>query len=174
MRSLWKAVTKEDYQTLAEGFPGVAKAQVLDTNDCPTIRYYSVLLAIAPQGGGLPSPLLKDELASFLDARKVVTVEVNLADPIYKAIPNSAEIYAYAGEDLSLVRGRIEAALADYFAFGRVQFGQTIYVSDLTTLLDGMAGVSHVSMIMPQADVVLRPGEIPVLGDVQLNMKRAG
>ena len=102
LRSLWKAVTKEDYKALAEGFPGVAKAQVLDTNDCPTIRYYSLQLAIAPRGGGRPSPLLKEELSIFLEARKVVTVEVNLTDPVYKEIHVDAEIYTYAGEDLSL------------------------------------------------------------------------
>ena len=99
LRSLWKAVTKEDYKALAEGFPGVAKAQVLDANDCPTIRYYSIQLAIAPRGGGRPSPLLKDELARFLEARKVVTVEVNLTDPGYREIHVDSEIYAYAGED---------------------------------------------------------------------------
>lgn len=54
MRSLWKAVTLEDYQALAEGYPGVAKAKVLDTNACQNIRYYNVQLAIAPNGGGMP------------------------------------------------------------------------------------------------------------------------
>ena len=63
LRSLWKAVTLEDYQALAEGYPGVAKAKVLDTNACQNIRYYNVQLAIAPNGGGMPSALLKRELA---------------------------------------------------------------------------------------------------------------
>ena len=173
LRSLWKAVTKEDYKALAEGFPGVAKAQVLDTNDCPTIRYYNVQLAIAPRGGGRPSPLLKAELASFLEARKVVTVEVNLAEPVYKEIHVDAEVYAFVGEDLSLVRGRIEQALADYFAFDRVSFGQTVYQSDLVALLDGVRGVSHVRLYTPGADVTVRPGEIPVLGEVRLDLRRA-
>ena len=173
LRTIWKAVTKEDYKALAEGFPGVAKAQVLDANDCPTIRYYSVQLAIAPRGGGLPSPLLKAELASFLEARKVVTVELNLADPVYKEIHLGAEVYAFAVEDLALVRSRIEAALADFFAFDRVAFGQAVHVSDLVALLDGVRGVSYMRLFTPQVDVILRPGEIPVLGNVQLDLKRA-
>ena len=173
LRSLWKAVTKEDYKALAEGFPGVAKAQVLDTNDCPTIRYYSLQLAIAPRGGGRPSPLLKEELSIFLEARKVVTVEVNLTDPVYKEIHVDAEIYTYAGEDLSLVRSRIEQALADFFAFDRVAFGQAVHVSDLVALLDGVRGVSYVRLFTPQLDIILRPGEIPVLGSVALDLKRA-
>ena len=40
VRSLWRALTKDDYQALAEGYPGVAKAQVLDVTDCGNIRYY--------------------------------------------------------------------------------------------------------------------------------------
>ena len=173
LRTLWKAVTKEDYKALAEGFPGVAKAQVLDANDCSTIRYYSIQLAIAPRGGGRPSPLLKDELARFLEARKVVTVEVNLTDPSYREIHLDAEVYAYAGEDLSLVRGRIEQALANFFAFDAVSFGQAVHVSDLVALLDGVRGVSYVRLFAPQVDVILRPGEIPVLGNVALDLKRA-
>ena len=95
LRSLWKAVTKNDYKALAEGFPGVAKAQVLDANDCANIRYYQVNMAVAPDGGGLPSPLLKHELAEFIESRKVITIEVNLFDPSYRPVPIDAEVYVY-------------------------------------------------------------------------------
>ena len=76
-------------------------------------------------------------------------------------------------KDLSLVRSRIEAALGDFFAFDRVAFGQVVHVSDLVALLDGVRGVSYVRLFTPQIDVVLRPGEIPVLGSVALDLKRA-
>jgi uncharacterized phage protein gp47/JayE len=149
------------------------KAQVLDANDCANIRYYNVHLAVAPSGGGRPSSVLKSDLASFIEDRKVITVEVNLFDPVYKAIPIDAEVYALPGEYLDLVRSRIETALADFFAFDQVTFGQTIHFSDIVALLDGTRGVSYVRMFTPQADVVLRRGEIPVLGNVSLTMKRA-
>lgn len=173
LRTLWKAVTKEDYKALAEGFPGVAKAQVLDTNDCANIRYYNVHLAIAPNGGGLPSPVLKQDLTEFLEARKVVTVEINLFDPVYREINIDAEAYAWPGEDLALVRSRIEASLADFLAFDQVAFGQSIHFSDIVALLDGVHGVSHVHMYAPQQDIVLKPGDIPALGEIHLDMKRA-
>jgi len=174
MRALWKAITKEDYKALAEGYPGIAKAEVLDANDCANIRYYNVHLAIAPNGGGQPTPLLKQELARHLEERKVITVEVNLFDPIYRAIQIGAEVFAWPGEDLDLVRSRIESALADFFAFDRVSFGQSIHFSDIIALLDGTRGVSHVRMYAPQDDIVLKRGEIPVLGEVHLDMRRAG
>ncbi len=173
LRALWKAVTKADYLALAEGYPGIAKAQVLDTNDCANIRYYSVNIAIAPNGGGLPSAQLKRELAEFIESRKVVTVEVNLYDPTYKAISIDAEIFAYTGEDIEIVRARAETALQDFFAFDRVGFGQAVRTSDLVALLDGVRGVSYIHLFTPAADLTLRPGEIPRLGEMRLDVRRA-
>lgn len=173
VRSLWKAVTKEDYQALAEGYPGVAKAQILDVNDCGNIRYYQVNLAVAPDGGGPPSTLLKEDLAQYLESRKVITVEINLFEPVYRPVVIDAEIFAYAGEDLDLVHSRVEQALEDIFAFDRMSFGVPVHFSDLVSAIDGVRGVSHVNMITPQQDVEIRAGEIALLGTLNLNVRRA-
>ena len=173
IRSLWKALTKDDYQALSEGYPGVAKAQVLDVNDCPSLRYYQVNLAIAPRGGGPPSALLKQDLAAFLESRKVVTLEINLYDALYRPVSIDADIHTYAGEDPGLVRRRIEQALADYFDFERMDFGQPVPSSDLIALIDGVRGVSHAHLYAPAQDVEVRAGTIPVLGEVRLDVRRA-
>lgn len=173
LRTLWKAVTKEDYQALAVGFPGVAKARVLDTNDCTGIRYYNVHIAIAPEGGGIASPLLKQELTAFLEARKVITVEFELYDPVYRSIDIDADVYLWAGEAEDTVRARIEQGLEDFFAFDNVDFDQDVHFSDLVALLDGIRGVSHVHLHTPANDVLLNCGEIPTLGQVQIRLRRA-
>ncbi len=173
LRSLWKAVTKNDYKALAEGFPGVAKAQVLDANDCANIRYYQVNMAIAPDGGGLPSPILKQELAEFIESRKVITIEVNLFDPCYRPISVDAEVFIYPTEDPDTVRGRIEQSLREFFSFERLSFGQSVYFSDIVSLVDGVRGVSHVKMFSPQNDVEIRPGQIASLGELHLDMRVA-
>ena len=173
LRSLWKAVTREDYLALALGFPGVAKAQMVDVNDCGGLRYYQVNLAIAPNGGGPPSQLLKDELLAFLESRKVVTVEIRLFDPVYRPIDVDAVVFAFASEDLAAVRSRAEAALADHFAFEGRAFGQGAFVSDLVALLDGLAGVSHVRLDAPTSDVAISAGQIATLGAVRIDVRRA-
>jgi len=172
LRSLWKAVTKDDYKALAEGFPGIAKAQVLDSNDCVNIRYYQVNMAVAPNGGGLPSPLLKQQLAEFIESRKVITIEVNLFDPCYRPVSIDAEVYVYQTEDIETVRRRIEAALQEFFSFDKLVFGKSVYFSDVVSLLDGIQGVSHVTMFSPQADVEIKPGQIAALGEVSLDIRR--
>jgi len=173
LRSLWKAVTKDDYKALAEGFPGVAKAQVLDANDCANIRYYQVNMAVAPDGGGLPSPTLKSELAEFIESRKVITIEVNLFDPSYWPVPIDAEVYIYPTEQPEDVRMRVESALHEFFSFEKMTFGQSVYFSDVVSLLDGVRGVSHVKLYSPTSDVEIRPGQIATLGEVRLDMRRA-
>jgi hypothetical protein len=174
LRTLWKAVTLEDYKALAEGFPGVAKAQVLDTNDCKNIRYYQVNMAVAPNGGGPPSALLKQDLLAFLESRKVITVEINLFDPVYRPVNVDAEIFAYSGEDLDVVRSRAENTLEDFFAFDRMDFGAAVHLSDLVAALDGVRGMSHVHMYAPQQDIDIRPGEIALLGQVNLAVQFSG
>jgi len=173
LRSLWKAVTKDDYQALAEGFPGVAKAQVLDANDCANIRYYQVNMAIAPDGGGLPSPILKRELAEFIESRKVITIEVNLFDPSYRPVAIDAEVYVNPTEQPEDVRMRVEAALRDFFSFEKTTFGQSVHFSDVVSLLDGVRGVSHIRLYSPQSDIEVRPGQMATLGEVSLDMQRA-
>ena len=173
LRSLWKAVTKDDYKALAEGFPGVAKAQVLDANDCANIRYYQVNMAVAPDGGGLPSPLLKQELAEFIESRKVITVEVNLFDPNYRPVNIDAEVYVYPTEDTQAVRMRVESALRGFFSFEKMTFGRSVYFSDIVSLIDGVRGVSHITLYSPQADIEVRPGQIATLGEVHLDMRAA-
>ena len=173
LRSLWKAVTKDDYKALAEGFPGVAKAQVLDANDCANIRYYQVNMAVAPDGGGLPSPLLKQELAEFIESRKVITIEVNLFDPNYRPVSIDAVVYVYPTEDAQAVRMRIESALCEFFSFEKMTFGQSVYFSDVVSLIDGVRGVSHITLYSPQADIEIGPGQIASLGEVHLDMRTA-
>jgi phage-related baseplate assembly protein len=119
------------------------------------------------------SNLLKQQLADFLDSRKVVTVDVNLFDPLYRPVNIDVEIFAFSGEDLDAVRNRVETALADFFSFNRVAFEQPIRQSDLVSLLDGVRGVSYVHLFAPAADVTLRRGELPALGNVNLEIRSA-
>ncbi len=171
--SLWKAVTLQDYKALAEGYPGVAKAKALDTNDCQNIRYYNIHLTIASNGGGMPSGLLKLDLAECLERRKVITVEISLFGPVYRPVAIDVEIFAYAGEDLDLVHSRVELVLEEFFALDHMDFSVPVHFSGLVSAIDGVCGVSHVNMFTPQQDIEIRAGEIAILGTLNLDVRRA-
>ena len=173
LRTLWRAVTKSDFLALATGFPGVAKAQILDTEDCCGTPIYQVNLVVAPHGGGPPSALLLQDLAEFLETRKIITTEIRLFEPDYRPIAIDAEVFAFADQDPDAVRARIETGLQAFFAFDAVTFAQNIYFSDVVALLDGIRGVSHVHLYTPSEDILLRPGQIPILGQTQIDVRSA-
>ncbi|MHB9129730.1 MAG: putative baseplate assembly protein [Armatimonadota bacterium] len=168
LRSTWKAVTKADYQALCMTFPGVSKAQVLDLNDETSLRIYTVRVVIAPEGGGAPSPQLKADLRAFLEARRMVTIDIYVDEPVYRTVPVSATLYIYPDQDADQVRQHASLALTEHFAFESQTFGRAVYTSDLIALLDGVAGVSHVMLQSPNSDVALAPREIATLGAITL------
>ena len=170
VRSTWKAVTRDDYAALCLAFPGVAKAKIMDINDNPSLRVYTVRVCIAPEGGGIPSPLLKSQLSGYLEARRLLTIDAGIVDPVYVPVDVSAELYTYPGEDTETVRRRALDALAGYFAFANQDFGKEIYLSDLVVLLDGVQGVSHVVLRKPFTDVLPGDREIPTLGTAALSI----
>lgn len=169
LRSTWKAVTRDDYAALCLSFPGVAKARVMDINNDPNLRIYTVRICIAPEGGGLPSPMLKEQLSSFLEARRLLTIDAGIVDPAYIAVSVSALLYIYPGEDAEAVKRRAKDALDTRFAFDSQNFGSRVYLSDLVALLDGVQGVSHVVLREPASDLVPGCREIPALGAVTLD-----
>jgi phage-related baseplate assembly protein len=169
LRSTWKAVTREDYAALCLSFPGVAKAQVIDINSDPNLRIYTVRVCIAPEGGGLPSPMLKEQLGAFLEARRLLTIDASIVDPVYVAANVSALLYTYPGQDAQAVRARAQDALDKRFAFESQDFGGRVYLSDLIALLDGVEGVSHVVLREPTSDLITGYREIPTLGAVTLD-----
>ncbi|MCE5313992.1 MAG: baseplate J/gp47 family protein [Armatimonadota bacterium] len=170
VKSTWKAVTRDDYSALCLAFPGVAKAKIMDVNDDSSLRIYTVRICIAPEGGGLPSELLKSDLTGYLEARRLLTMDVGIVDPVYLSVDINAALYIYPGEDVETVRTRAQRALDKYFAFDSQDFGQKVYLSDLVALLDGVSGVSHVVLSQPFADVISGSKEIPTLGTVTLNI----
>ena len=172
--SLWKGTTPQDYQALASGYPGIAKAKVLDCNDCTNIRYFQINIIVAPNGGGYCSQGLKDELAAYIESRKTAATEVRIFAPLYRDINVDADVYCYNTEDTGLVETRVREALEAMLEFDTVQFGQSVYPSDIIAAIDNTRGVSHVEVSLPSADVIVKPGELPRLGNVNLRVQRGG
>lgn len=170
VRSTWKAVTRDDYSALCLAYPGVAKAKITDINDDPSLRIYTVRVCIAPEGGGVPSPLLKSQLTDYLESRRLLTIDAGILDPVYIPVNVNADLYTYPGEDAETVRQRAQDALAKYFAFDNQDFGKETYLSDLVVLLDGVQGVSHVVLREPFTDIIPGLREIPVLGTATLSI----
>jgi hypothetical protein len=132
-----RAVTADDYTTMARQVPGVGKARALALN------WNDVLLYIAPAGQVTePSELLKRDLLAFFENRRMVTTNLVIVGPqpadIYLRATVQAEPYFLQDE----VRLAVEAVVATYLAFDNVDFAQPIYLSKLYDLIQSLPQIT--------------------------------
>ncbi len=194
LRSINRTVSKDDYEIHARLVPGVARALMVTSNEDPGVGENTGDLIIIPEGGGVPTTTLKDQVliqvtVTFPNTLTFLTVMV---DPSFKTVTVDADVFLSAGANAATVKTAIETALAAFFAVSNadgtpntnVDFGVNIKDatgaaalelawSDVFNVVRDVAGVRKVDddafLLNGVADdVVLLPREFPVLGTITL------
>ncbi len=140
-RSMGRAVTAADYVTLAKSF-GVAKA-IAQSPGWNTIQ-----LTVAPVGGGYASDTLKEDLLAFLDTKRIMTSIVAYPlDPRYVQVVIDATVTVRPQFSQKLVQQQVEDVVSALLAFDNVDFGQTLYISNLYEVIQEIDGVLGVNIL---------------------------
>ena len=196
LRALTRSVAREDFEINARRLPGVARALMLTSNEDASIAENAGILYVVPQGGGPPTPALKN-----LVLRQVtevypctLTFQVRVQDPIYKQLDVFARIFLRQGHAPADVRERVKANLQAMFRITepdgtpnpRIDFGFNVKDaagnpagevawSDVFNAIRDTAGVlkmgdnsNDLTINGLPADVKLKLHELPVLGTVTL------
>jgi hypothetical protein len=168
IRAVERAVTLEDFASLAVRVGGVAKA-VSNAQSSVT----SVQLAIAPVGGGDPSETLLADTELYLDKRKMVGVGLVVIPPVYVPVNVSATIQVNARYRNSEVRESAQAAITSLFDFDNVEFGQRVTKAGVFRVTVDQEGVEYVEITAfnrdgagSDADFVLAYNELPTAGSM--------
>ena len=136
-RSMGRAVTARDYEAWAREF-GVAKAQARAPG------WNRVELFVAPAGGGYPSDTLKEDLRLCLEEKRMLTSMVEIEDPEYVGVEIEGTLEIEPLLIPEEVRQRIDRAVRELFAFERVDFEQTLYLSKVYEAIEAVEGVAYV------------------------------
>ena len=196
LRAMTRSVAREDFEINARRLPGVARALMLTSNEDPSIDENAGVLHIIPQGGGVPTPALKNLVLQQVTEVYpcTLTFQVSVLDPVYRRLDIAARVFLRGGVSATVVRARIEQALIEYFRATepdgtpnrRVDFGFNvkdaegnpvgeIAWSDVFNVVRDTEGVRKVgdapgdlTLNGLPADVRLRVQEFPVLGSVTL------
>jgi len=196
LRVLTRSVAREDFEINARRLPAVARALMLTANEDPSIDENAGVLYVIPQGGGAPTPALKN-----LVLRQVtevypctLTFQVSVLDPVYRRLDIKARVFLRPGVSGTTVRARILQNLSAYFRVSepdgtpntRVDFGFNlknaegfpvgeIAWSDVFNVIRDTEGVRKIgdapgdlTLNGLPADVRLRVQEFPTLGTVTL------
>ena len=196
LRTLTRTVTREDFEVNARRVPGVARALMLTSNEDSSIDENAGVLYVIPEGGGLPTPALKNlVLAQVTEVYPhTLTFQVSVQSPVYRNVDVKARVYLRQGQAPSQVRDRIRANLAAMFRVSEtdgtpnplVDFGFNIKDadgnaigeiawSDVFNVIRDAAGVRKIgdrhgdlTLNGLPADVKLGIKEFPLLGNVTL------
>ncbi|HEY4240008.1 MAG TPA: baseplate J/gp47 family protein [Kofleriaceae bacterium] len=169
-RSGQRAVTLSDYMALANQAGGVSKVRAFlrGTNH--------VELYVAPEGeraGPVPEDL-RMRLTAYFDDKRIVGTFLAVMDPITVPILVALTVEVSSNYRIDQVRQAVIDVVHDLYAYANVDFGQTLYLSDLYARTDAVPGVAAVTVtrfrrvedvveVNPLGKIVLQPFEIPYL-----------
>jgi len=156
-----RAITADDFERLAGGVPGLARAHCLPGVDLDSgwnvvAPAHVSVLVVGKLGSDIAS--LVAEVRDGLAPRCLLTTRLWVGPPRYLPITVNVTACVFADQNEEAIRSRIIAALGVYFdpILGGVDgtgwpFGQAVYVSDLYAYLDGVAAVDY---LIPFVDPV--------------------
>jgi len=175
LRTLWRAVTAEDYKTLAEVLQGVAKATVLCAPPGQAAYWGQVNLYIAPEGGGLPTAELKNMVEVYFADREMLNATTVVFDPVYVPVNVSLEVAVKENYMRLDIENLVRKAMQDFFNFPNVDFSQCVFTSDLISSIDSIEGVRYMNLTLLTRDVtgvgnvIIAANEIPQLGTLTID-----
>jgi predicted phage baseplate assembly protein len=181
-----RAVTADDFETLAEQAPGanVARALALPLYhpDFPSGQIPGVVTVVVVPNSPAPNPTPNQTtlqaVCQYLDAHRLLTAELFVVGPVYRVIQVQVQIVVAPGSDLATVQNAVQAALTTFFSplQGGANgtgwpFGGTIYYSDVYRVILNVAGVQRIQdnqllffldrqMQTFCRDVAINPGEL--------------
>lgn len=153
LRTLDRAVTKQDYEDIAKLSDGVDKAIV--NFDCGKF----VNIYISPNGGGIASTDLLSTTKQYIEDRKMITTFINVVPTGQSNIVVDLEISPKKRIDPILTKSDTIAELLDKMSYGNSDINKSIRKSDIISLVDNLDKVDFVNLKLLNLKPYIRPKE---------------
>ena len=150
-----RAVTLEDYQTMAMSYPGVAYARASVRTENALLEGNIVFIYAwtnGPSGTLLNlTPQQKIDLESYMQTKAVGTDLVSIGDGTARPLPISLRFKVFIGFSVSDTLLLVQDTLNSYVDILRP--GQPVLYSNLVRALDEVFGVDTLAMATPTSDL---------------------
>jgi uncharacterized phage protein gp47/JayE len=140
LRALSRAVSADDYASLAIGVDGVAKAKAIATS------FASVALYLAAAGGSVPSSTIKNNVITYFTGKTPPGTSLALYNfsPAYPYL--NAIVAVLPQYNAANVQSAVLAALETLFSFDNVTFNDYISEGDIYSAIKAVDGVSYITI----------------------------
>ena len=148
LRTLYRAVTAEDYKTICESVPGVSRCAVIQGGQVESCGFCAVTLAVYPEGGGPLSTELQNRILAEIESKRMVCTNVVIQRADDVGVNIKGEVYGYVNYLQVDVEENLATVIEEYFISTQLNadLTQPIYLSDVMAMLDGVEGVDHVDL----------------------------
>lgn len=174
IRVINRAVSREDFEISARAVEGVSRALMTTSNEDLSVPENSGNLYVIPEGGGVPSQALKDEVqARFAEDGETpatLTFEVTVKDPDYLTIDVRAIVFLVQGAELDPTKANyagalIRADLESFFAISNedgsknTQIGFGFEYKNRLGVVESELPISTVRDVVKDSSVVRKLGD---------------
>lgn len=161
LKSKCRAVTDEDFETLAMQAANIKRAKALPLfhPNFPEVKVPGVITVVvvpdSDERNPTPSEGTLRTVCAYLNQRRLLTTELYVIRPTYKEVRIAAEVIAQNNADLAAVKTEVEQALLRYFhplsggsdGLGW-PFGGNIFFSKVFQQVFTVAGVQSVERLV--------------------------
>ena len=140
IRTLLRAVTKQDFKDLLMLADGVAKGDIVYNCGIKVNAY------IAPMGGGVATTTLLEDTKDYIDSLKIIGREVIPWAAGVTPVVVKATVKVRFRADKIQTRIDVEQAVGDRFSFNNQDINGRVALSDITALIDNLPRVDTVTI----------------------------
>lgn len=159
LRTLNRAVTRQDFIDIAKLHPGVHSANL--QYDCT--KY--IFLYISPKGGGVASVALLNSVADFFEDKRMITTFLQVKSTGESLIRLSINITGRLRMKADMIKNEVRRALLNQYGTGKRNVGDDIRISDIYALVDNQPSVDFANI----THLALTPYFFPINTDEPLN-----
>lgn len=157
-----KAVTRQDFQDLAEAVNGVLRALCVETFNANN----EVNLYIATTDFSTAPQTLLDKVKAELDEVRVMNTKLNVLSCLYKTINVDLTVYVQNNFVALDVKEEVEDNIREYFESANFELGAEIYLPKISERAFFASGVRNVIINTPLEDIICAFNEMPKLGTI--------
>jgi len=174
-KPLRRAVTLEDWESLAKLVPGVMQTKAVDVNIDPALAHFFIKLYVIGNGG-VVSEALNTAVREALLPQRVNATIFEMISPTPVPVGVDINLFVLRAYTSANVQAAVIAAIEDFFTMtatdeSEVNLGESVRLSRLTARIQSVDGVSSFTYVSPTSDVSISHDEFARLGTVKVTVK---
>jgi len=152
-----RAVSRDDFITILENYPGVADANVWGENEEALANGVSVVqsmlnkvkMCVILQNWDLPDDTFKSALSDHIYDKSMITVKYEFVEPELLDIIAVLNLKVSTGYSMSDAQDDAELAVSNQFILGdTTKLGDMIKYSNIIAAIDDLENIAYVNMVL--------------------------